>query len=230
MKRLLAGSFFVFVAVAVLAAQQTPRVARTQATPGASAASPAVGQAAAAGAPVSVADAAKYRAWLNQNCVGCHNSRVKQPPDDPVNLESANTADLLPNAAAWERVVRKLAVRAMPPQGSRHPSEPEYVAFTTWLTASLDRAWAGKATPGRFVVHRLNRSEYGNAIRDLLALDLDVNQLLPSDGADFGFDNIASALKTSPMLLERYLAAAQREHARVGDPDVRAGRRIFDQP
>jgi hypothetical protein len=68
--------------------------------------------------------------------------------------------------------------------------------------------WQGDTR--RFVVHRLNRSEYGNAIRDLLALDLDVNQLLPSDGADFGFDNIASALKTSPLLLERYLAAAQR--------------------
>jgi mono/diheme cytochrome c family protein len=224
MKRLLAGSFFVFAGVAALAAQQAPRVARTLAAPGASAASPAAGQAAAAAVPASTADAAKYRAWLNQNCVGCHNSRVKQPPDDPVNLESANTADLLSNAAAWERVVRKLAVRAMPPPGSRHPSEPEYVAFTTWLTGSLDRAWAGKATPGRFVVHRLNRSEYGNAVRDLLALDLDVNQLLPSDGADFGFDNIASALKTSPLLLERYLAAAQRVSLlAVGDTAVPPG-------
>jgi mono/diheme cytochrome c family protein len=224
MKRILAGSLFVFVGVAVLAAQQTPRVARTQSTPGASAASPAVGQASAAGAPVSAADAAKYRAWLNQNCVGCHNNRVKQPADDPINLESASTENVLPNAATWERVVRKLAVRAMPPPGSRHPSEPEYVAFTTWLTTSLDRAWAGKATPGRFVVHRLNRSEYGNAVRDLLALDFDVNQLLPSDGADFGFDNIASALKTSPMLLERYLAAAQRVSLlAVGDTTVPPG-------
>jgi len=219
MKRFLAGSFFVFVGVAVLAAQQTPRVARTQA-----AASSAAGQASTAAGVPPAAEAAKYRTWLNQNCVGCHNARVKQPPDDPVNLESASTTDLLANAATWERVVRKLAVRAMPPAGSRHPSEPEYAAFTTWLTSSLDRAWAGKATPGRFVVHRLNRSEYGNAVRDLLALDVDVNQLLPSDGADFGFDNIASALKTSPLLLERYLAAAQRvSMLAVGDTAVPPG-------
>jgi mono/diheme cytochrome c family protein len=224
MKKVLAGSLFVFAGVAVLAAQQTPRVARAQAAPGTPAASTAVRQVAPAGAPVSAADAAKYRAWLNQNCVGCHNARVKQPPDDPVNLEMADTGDVLANAATWERVLRKLAVRAMPPQGSRHPSEPEYVAFTTWLSSSLDRAWAGKATPGRFVVHRLNRTEYGNAVRDLLALDVDVNQLLPSDGADFGFDNIAASLKTSPLLLERYLAAAQRVSLlAVGDTTVPPG-------
>ncbi|HXD75915.1 MAG TPA: DUF1592 domain-containing protein [Vicinamibacterales bacterium] len=172
----------------------------------------------------TVDQAAKYRTWLNQNCVGCHSNRVKQPADDPINLEAANTADLLKDAATWERVLRKLAVRAMPPQGTRHPAEPEYVAFTTWLSTSLDRAWAGKFTPGRFVVHRLNRTEYGNAIRDLLALDINVNELLPSDGADFGFDNIASALKTSPLLLERYLTAAQRVSLlAVGDTTVPPG-------
>src|SRR4029077_18735699 len=127
-----------------------------------------------------VQPAPKYRTWLNQTCVGCHSNRVKQPADDPVNLESANVDDVVAGAAMWERVLRKLAVRALPPQGSRHPSEPEYVAFTTWLSTSLDRAWAGKGlTPGRFVVHRLNRTEYGNAIRDLLALDVNVDQLLP---------------------------------------------------
>src|SRR6185312_14236863 len=172
----------------------------------------------------TVDQAAKYRTWLNQNCVGCHSNRVKQPADDPINLEAANTGDLLKDAATWERVLRKLAVRAMPPQGTRHPAEPEYVAFTTWLSTSLDRAWAGKFTPGRFVVHRLNRTEYGNAIRDLLALDINVNELLPSDGADFGFDNIASALKTSPLLLERYLTAAQRVSLlAVGDTTVPPG-------
>jgi hypothetical protein len=175
-------------------------------------------------APAPVNQSAKYRTWLNQNCVGCHSARVKQPPDDPVNLESAGTDDLLVNAATWERVLRKLAVRAMPPQGSKHPSEPEYLGFTTWLSTSLDRAWAGRATPGRFVVHRLNRTEYGNAIRDLLALDINVGELLPSDGADYGFDNIASALKTSPLLLERYLTAAQRVSLlAVGDTTVPPG-------
>ena len=170
------------------------------------------------------ADAAKYRTWLSQNCVGCHSNRSKNPADDPVNLETASTSDVAANAAMWERVVRKLAVRAMPPPGARHPSESDYVAFTTWLSNSLDRAWAGKVTPGRFVVHRLNRTEYGNAIRDLLALDIDVNELLPSDGAQFGFDNIATSLTTSPLLLERYLTAAQRISAlAVGDTSVPPG-------
>ena len=120
--------------------------------------------------------------------------------------------------------MRKLAVRAMPPPGSKHPEEPEYAAFNTWLAGSLDRAWAGRSTPGRFVVHRLNRTEYGNAVRDLLAVDIDVTQLLPSDGAEYGFDNIATSLRTSPLLLERYLTAAQRiSTLAVGDADVRPG-------
>ena len=112
----------------------------------------------------------------------------------------------------------------MPPQGMPHPTEPDYVAFTSWLAGSLDRAWVGRSSPGRYVVHRLNRTEYGNAIRDLLALDIDVTELLPSDGANFGFDNIAASLNTSPLLLERYLTAAQRISAlAVGDPDVVPG-------
>ena len=164
--------------------------------------------------------------------MSCHNSRTASPPNDPVNLESASLDDLLPHAATWERVLRKLSVRAMPPQGMPHPTEPDYVAFTGWLAGSLDRAWVGRSSPGRYVVHRLNRTEYGNAIRDLLALDVDVTELLPSDGANFGFDNIAASLNTSPLLLERYLTAAQRISAQaVGDPDVRArDGRVFDQP
>jgi hypothetical protein len=141
-----------------------------------------------------------------------------------VNLENPNLENLLPQAAMWERVLRKLSVRAMPPQGSPHPSEADYVGFTSWLAGSLDRGWQGKSTPGRYVVHRLNRTEYGNAIRDLLALEINVAELLPSDGGNFGFDNIASALGTSPLLLERYLTAAQRISAMaVGDPNVRPG-------
>src|SRR5580765_2005824 len=208
MKKLLAAAALLSAGVTVVVAQSAPAPA--------AAPQPQVSRA---------AEAAKYRTWLNQNCVGCHNSRVKQPADDPINLESANVEDVLVSAATWERVLRKLAVRAMPPQGGKHPSEPEYVAFTAWLSTSLDRAWAGKGlTPGRFVVHRLNRTEYGNAIRDLLALDVNVDELLPSDGADFGFDNIASALKTSPLLLERYLTAAQRVSLlAVGDTTVPPG-------
>ncbi len=141
-----------------------------------------------------------------------------------MNLEGANLNDLTANGVMWERVLRKLSVRAMPPQGMPHPKETEYVAFTAWLTSGLDRQWQGKATPGKYVMHRLNRTEYGNAIRDLLALDISVDELLPSDGANFGFDNIAASLRTSPLLLERYLLVAQRVSTMaVGDKTTPPG-------
>src|SRR5689334_235411 len=112
----------------------------------------------------------------------------------------------------------------MPPPGMPRPTEAEYAGFTNWLAASLDRAWDGHSTQGRFVVHRLNRAEYANAVRDLFGVNLDVSDLLPTDGAEFGFDNIATALKTSPLLLEGYVNAAQRVSAMaVGDPKVKPG-------
>ncbi len=166
----------------------------------------------------------KYRAFVNQYCIACHSKRAANPAQAPVNLEAASFDDLLGHAETWERVLRKLSVRAMPPPGVPRPPEAEYAAFTSWLAASLDRAWEGHSTPGRYVVHRLNRAEYANAVRDLLAVDIDVSDLLPTDGAEFGFDNIATALKTSPLLLEGYVNAAERVSAMaVGDPQVRPG-------
>jgi mono/diheme cytochrome c family protein len=171
----------------------------------------------------TVAEAAAYRAFLDKYCISCHSQRSALPEHDPVKLD-AGFDDLLGHAETWERVLRKLSVRAMPPPGMPRPAEAEYAAFTSWLAASIDRAWEGRSTPGRYVVHRLNRAEYANAVRDLLAVDLDVSELLPSDGAEFGFDNIATALRTSPMLLEAYVNAAQRVAAMaVGDPQVRPG-------
>ncbi|MEO8257548.1 MAG: DUF1592 domain-containing protein [Acidobacteriota bacterium] len=221
MKGVVTSAALIFAGTAVMLAQtasgpRTPTVTRARAQ----SAAPA-----RAGAPTAsaAAEAAKHRAWLNKNCVGCHNSKTKSPPEAPVNLETS-LDDLLPQADTWERVLRKLGARAMPPQGMPHPSEGDYVGFTTWLSGSLDRAWEGKSTPGRYVMHRLNRSEYANAVRDLLALDIDVADWLPSDGANFGFDNIAASLRTSPLLLERYVAAAQRISAMaVGDPEARPG-------
>jgi mono/diheme cytochrome c family protein len=170
------------------------------------------------------ADAAQSRAFVAKYCATCHNQRGALPADAPVNLEPATFDDLLGHAATLERVLRKLSVRAMPPPGMPRPTEAEYAAFTNWLAASLDRAWEGHSTPGRYVVHRLNRAEYANAVRDLFGVDLDVNDLLPTDGAEFGFDNIATSLKTSPLLLEGYVNAAQRVSAMaVGDPQVRPG-------
>ncbi len=180
-----------------------------------------------ASAPTAKAGAtadAKYRAFVNQYCIACHSKRAANPAAAPVNLEAASFDDLLGHAETWERVLRKLSVRAMPPPGVPRPPEAEYAAFTSWLAGSLDRAWEGHSTPGRYVVHRLNRAEYANAVRDLLAVDIDVTDLLPTDGAEFGFDNIATALKTSPLLLEGYVNAAERVSAMaVGDPQVKPG-------
>jgi hypothetical protein len=174
--------------------------------------------------PALTGEPATYRKWLDRYCVGCHNSRSAFPTTEPVNLESVTLTDLTSHAETWERVLRKLAVRAMPPQGMPRPTEADYAAFTGWLSRSLDRAGAARSHAGRFVVHRLNRGEYANAVRDLLGVDVDVTELLPSDGGDFGFDNIATALRTSPLLLERYLTAAQRiSTMAVGDATAEAG-------
>jgi hypothetical protein len=170
-------------------------------------------------------DSKTYRAFVDQYCVGCHNTRNPQPESNPVNLEKASLDNVVADSVTWERVLHKLSVRAMPPQGMKRPHEADYTAFTVWLANSLDRSWASRGTlPGRYVVHRLNRAEYGNAMRDLLAIDVDVTSLLPSDDADFGFDNIAASLKTSPMLLDRYVTAAQRiSTLAVGNPKALPG-------
>src|SRR5688572_10788981 len=219
MKKVLLSVALAWVgATAILAQARDAREADT---------APPAAALAAAAAPQRAAvstDAAAARAYLKQYCISCHGNRNPQPASDPVNLEGANLDDLTASAVMWERVLRKLSVRAMPPQGMPHPKETEYVAFTTWLASSLDRQWQGKATPGKYVMHRLNRTEYGNAIRDLLSLDIDVDELLPSDGANFGFDNIAASLRTSPLLLERYLLVAQRiSTMAVGDKNTPPG-------
>lgn len=174
--------------------------------------------------PNTTADSVKYRAMMDKYCVGCHSNRTSTPSDAPINLEAAGLDNVMSHAETWERVLRKLSVRAMPPPGVPRPSEAEYAGFTGWLSGSLDRAWEGKSNPGKFVMHRLNRTEYANSVRDLLAVDVDVTSMLPTDGADFGFDNIATSLKTSPLLLEGYVNAAQRVAAMaVGDPKVKPG-------
>ena len=142
----------------------------------------------------------------------------------PLALDTANFADPGADALTWERVVKKLGVGAMPPQGSPTPGAAELARFRASLITNLDRAAAQKKQPGQFVVHRLNRTEYANAVRDLLDVKIDETDLLPSDGGDFGFDNVASALKTSPLLLDRYVAAGlQVAGLAVGDATAEPG-------
>ena len=150
-------------------------------------------------------EAAQYRAVLDQYCVGCHNDRVKSAD---LSLQQVDLTHLDTNAEALEKVIRKVDAGMMPPQGARHPDPAVAAGLTTWLKQGLDRAAAATPNPGRSPLRRLNRAEYGNAIRDLLDLQVNVAALLPPDDSSYGFDNIADVLGSSPTLLERYLNAA----------------------
>jgi mono/diheme cytochrome c family protein len=156
------------------------------------------------------------RALLNQYCVTCHNDRTKTAGFtlDGVDLQRAGA-----HAETLEKVVRKLRGRMMPPPGMPRPDEATYNSLLSSLETSLDRAAAASPNPGRTdTFRRLNRTEYQNAIRDLLALDVDVSSLLPKDDASHGFDNVGVG-EFSPTLLERYLAAAQKvSRLAVGSP------------
>ena len=157
---------------------------------------------------------------IERYCVTCHNERLRTAG---VVLEGLDFSNVAPGAATWERVVRKLQAREMPPAGRPRPADAEYDALTARLTTALDRAAAGEPNPGRGALHRLNRTEYANVVRDLLALEIDVARFLPPDDSSYGFDNIADVLRVSPLLLEQYLSAARViSRAAVGSPAVRA--------
>ncbi len=155
----------------------------------------------AASAPSAIAD----RALLDKYCVTCHNQRTKT---GGLALDTADVAHAAAGADTWEKVIRKVRGGLMPPVGMPRPDKAALASLATSLETSLDAAAVAHPTPGRPVLHRLNRSEYGNAIRDLLALDVDVASLLPPDEEAYGFDNIADVLGVSPALMERYLSAA----------------------
>src|SRR5438067_6352959 len=157
-----------------------------------------------------------HGAVVTKYCVTCHNERTKIAG---LMLDKANLADPSAPADIWKKAIRKMRVGMMPPQGAPHPDAQTQTTLISYLTTALDRAGAQHPNPGRPLVHRLNRAEYANAIRDLLALDIDPAALLPPDDAAYGFDNIADALGISPVLLERYLTAAGKiSSLAVGDP------------
>ena len=175
---------------------------------------PTVQAASAATAPV----AAQARAFLDRHCIACHNERLRTAN---LLLDTADVSHIAAGAETWEKVVRKLRSGAMPPPGRRRPEPAALDSFATWLETELDREAAARPNPGRVVDHRLNRFEYGHAIRDLLALEMDTEELLPADESDQGFDNIAEVLSMSPTLLGRYMFAARRiSQIAVGDPTI----------
>ena len=198
MRRKLTGGIGVVLAAGLLGAG----TARAQA--------PATADAHGAGAP----DA--QRALLDRYCVTCHNERLRT---GGLQLDRIDVGHVGAAAEVWEKVVRKLRAGQMPPPGRPRPAQAAYDGLASWLEAELDRAADARPNPGRPVVRRLNRLEYTNAVRDLLALEVDGRALLPTDESGYGFDNVGDVLSFSPGLLERYMSAARKiSRLAVGDP------------
>jgi mono/diheme cytochrome c family protein len=159
------------------------------------------------------------RAIFDRYCVTCHNERLKR---GNLVLAGLPLDSLRANGDVWEKVVRKLRSGEMPPPGAPRPDRAVVLATATALENTLDREAAAYPDPGRVAIHRLNRTEYANAIRDILALEVDATTLLPVDETGYGFDNIAGVLSMSPGLLERYkLAAWKISRLAVGDPQMK---------
>ena len=159
----------------------------------------------------SESSTAWQRGLLDRYCVTCHNDRLRTGGLALDGLNVAHVAEDLEAWEVWEKVVRKLRAGMMPPAGRPRPDAVGHTRFVTWLEGELDRAAQARPYPGRIdTFHRLNRAEYVNVIRDVLALDVDAASLLPADDADHGFDNVAGVLGISESVLDRYLSAARR--------------------
>jgi mono/diheme cytochrome c family protein len=150
---------------------------------------------------------AKQQQFLDRYCMTCHNERLKT---GGLNLAQADLSKIGAQGELWEKVTRKVHSGVMPPPGTPQPAEADRHAVLAWLESSLDAAAAARPNPGRTeTLRRLNRTEYQNAIRDLLALDVDASTLLPADESGHGFDNVIVG-DLSPTLLDRYISAAQK--------------------
>ena len=177
----------------------------TSPTGSAQGSAPAAAVKAPAPAPRATADASSSRSVVTRYCITCHNDRTKT---GELTLEHADLADVPKSAELWEKAIRKIRAGQMPPAGMPRPDAAALEGFVSYLETSIDRAADANPRPGRTALHRLNRAEYANAIRDLLALEIDSTALLPPDDESSGFDNIADVLTVSPSLMERYLSAS----------------------
>jgi hypothetical protein len=169
-----------------------------------------------------------HRTLLNRYCVTCHNERLRTAE---LLLDQADVDNVSDSAPVWEKVVRKLRAGQMPPAKMPRPEGDALASFASYLEAELDRAAETDLNPGRVGIHRLNRAEYSNAIRDLLALEIDGAALLPADDSEYGFDNIARTLSVSPLLMERYMTAARViSRLAVADPEIRPVAETYNLP
>jgi hypothetical protein len=172
-------------------------------------------------APGQIPNGSSQRAFIDRYCVSCHTQKNKVRGGVPIALDNADVSNPAADAELWEKVIRKMRGGLMPPPGAARPDETAARNLISWLETSLDRAAEARPNPGRPLIHRLNRAEYANAIRDLLSLQIDAAALLPPDDSAYGFDNMAEALGFSPLLQERYVGAAMKIGAlAVGDPRV----------
>ena len=171
-------------------------------------------------------DDSAHRAFLDQYCITCHNESLRERGTVPVAFDTLDVADVGPDAEVWEKVVRKMRLRMMPPPGRPRPDAGAYDGFVSWLEGSLDRAAAADPNPGREAVRRLTSTQYINSVRSLVDLELDEQWLLfPDDDVDQqGFGTNADVLSVSPALFDRYLSAANRvSRLAVGDPTIGPG-------
>jgi len=156
------------------------------------------------------------QALINRYCVTCHNQRLKTAK---LELDKLDVTHPENDARVWERAIRKLRCGMMPPPGAARPPVADAQALAAYLETALDKAANANPNPGSVRIHRLNRAEYANAVRDLFGIDVDMSTLLPNDDISEGFDNIASALKVSPSFLDQYIMAARAMAKRaVGAP------------
>ncbi len=179
-----------------------------------------------ASAEQSPSSSAPHQQLINRFCITCHNERLQSGDLSLAGIDLANVGQ---HSEILETVVMKLRAGAMPPVGRPRPDPATLSGFIKWLEDSLDRAALEQPNPGRTAsFHRLNRTEYKNAIRDILGLDVDTSELLPADDAAFGFDNIGEMLTVSPVLLERYLSAANKvSRLAVGDTSSALGSAFY---
>ncbi len=159
------------------------------------------------------------RQLVTKYCVSCHNQKLKTAN---LALDAADSVHPFNSAETWEKVIVKLRSRAMPPPGIPRPDNATYDAAASWLESEIDRAAAAHVNPGRSAsLHRLNRTEYSNAVRDLIGIDVDPEVILPPDEQAFGFDTNGDALAIEPSLLDRYVSAAARiSREAIGDPTI----------
>ncbi|MEE2965220.1 MAG: DUF1587 domain-containing protein, partial [Acidobacteriota bacterium] len=166
------------------------------------------------------------RELLDRYCVTCHNERLQTAE---LRLDQVDLTRIAEHASVLEKVVHKLRSGQMPPEGRPRPDPATVDAFATSLETALDRVAAERPNPGRVASRRLNRVEYVNVIEDLLGLEVDGDELLPSDMAGFGFDNNADVLSITPGLMARYIAAATKiSRAAVGSPDTRPVMQLYE--